>query len=165
MKTKTKLLYCLLGNIMLFIFLIIIINCFKIHNTYFRFGVPSIKDKPLIVISIKIDNYFKYIGLLIVITIINVSKIIIDSVGTPIIDWNIFNPDKIKIVDFNKNELLIYSNLFYLFSGLRGLFTILISITQFDIALYSVLVEQIASFFIINYLLEEKEFIEYIDLV
>jgi len=165
MKTKTKLLYCLLGNIFLFTFLIIIINCFKIHNKYFRFGVPSINDVPLVVISVKIDNYFKYIGLLIVITIINVSKIIIDSVGTPIIDWNIFNPDKIKIMDFNKNELLIYSNLFYLFSGLRGLFTILISITQFDIALYSVLVEQIASFLIINYLLEEKEFIEYIDLV
>ena len=34
--------------------------------------------------------------------LINVSKIIIDSVGTPIIDWNIFNPDKTKIVDFTK---------------------------------------------------------------
>lgn len=164
MKTKTKLIYCLLGNIFLFVFLIITINCFKIHNTYFRFGIPSNNEVPLIVISIKIDNYYKYIGLLILISIINISKVIIDSVGTPIIDWNIFNPDKIQIVDFSKNELIIYSNLFYLFSGLRALFTVLISITQFDIALYGVFVEQIAGYFIIKYLLDEKEFIEYIDL-
>ena len=164
MKTKNKLLYCLLGNIILFIFLIIIINCFKIHNTYFRFGIPSSNDIPLIVISIKIDTYYKYIGLLMLISIINISKVIIDSVGTPIIDWNIFNPDKIQIIDFSKNELIIYSNLFYLFSGLRALFTVLISITQFDIALYGVLVEQFAGYFIIKYLLDEKEFVEYIDI-
>jgi len=161
MKTKNKLFYCLIGNIFIFLFLIIIINCFKIHNNYFRFGVPPPSENPLVVISVQIDTYLKYSILLIIIGIINCSKVIIDGVGIPIIDWNIFNPDKTKIIDFTKNEILIYSNLFYLFSGLRQLFTILISITQFDIALYSVLISQCASYFIIKYLLDEKQFITY----
>lgn len=163
MKTKHKLLYCLIGNIIIFIFMITIINCFKIHNTYFRFGVPSSNQEPLIIISIKIDNYIKYTILLFIIGIINCSKIIIDTVGIPIIQWNIYNPDKTQIIDFSYNELLIYSNLFYLFTGLRKLFTILISITQFDIALYGVLISQIANYFIIKYLLNEKEFIVYVN--
>ena len=161
MNNKKKLLYCLIANFLLFIFLIIIINIFGTSSNYFRFGVPSSHEEPLVVISIEINTYIKYSLLLFIISVINISKVIIDSVGTPILDWNIYNPDKDRIIDFKKNELLIYSNLFYLFTSLRYIFTVLISITQIDIALYSVLISQITTFFTIKLLLDEKKFDDY----
>jgi hypothetical protein len=47
----------------------------------------------------------------------------------------------------------------FLINNIRYIFTILISVTQIDIALFSVLVEQVIVIFTIKMLLDEKKFI------
>ena len=46
----------------------------------------------------------------------------------------------------------------FIVSGLRGLFMMMISITQFDIALWSLIVCEFTSIYTIRMLLNEKEF-------
>jgi len=72
--------------------------------------------------------------------------------------FSIFNPDKKVIHDFGKVELQIYANLFWLISALRSTINILISISQFDIALLRVIYSELASVYTIRILLNEKQF-------
>jgi hypothetical protein len=72
---------------------------------------------------------------------------------------NVYNPDKKEITEFSKLQLYFYANSMFLINNIRYIFTILISITQIDIALFSVLVEQVIVIFTIKMLLNEKKFI------
>ena len=161
MDSKKKLQVCLIANGILLIFLTILIFIFQTKSTYFRFGVPDKTDTPLIIVSVKIDTYIKYYILLFIICIVRLSKVIIEQIGKPILKWNIYNPDKANITEFSKNELQMYGNLFYLVSNLRYVFTIMIAITQIDIAVFSVICGEIGSLFTIRMLLNEKTFLQY----
>ena len=46
----------------------------------------------------------------------------------------------------------------FFISNMRRVFDIMITVTQLDIAFYSVLIEQITSFFTVNMLINEKKF-------
>ena len=77
----------------------------------------------------------------------------------PILGFSIYNPDKKIITEFTKNQLQVYGNLMYLIDSVRGVFTILVTISQVDIALVGVLVSEITGIFTIRMLLNEKQFI------
>lgn len=81
-----------------------------------------------------------------------------DIVG-PILGFNIFNPDKKVIDDFGRYELQVYGNVNYLINGFKRIMTIMISITQIDLALIGMLSGEIISFYTIKMLLDEKEFV------
>ena len=142
----------------LLILIIIIINFFQTKNKYFRWRVPNNNEEPLIIISVKIDNYYKYFCLLLMITIIRIIKVGVTEIADPILTFNIYNPDKKNIEDFGKNELQFYGNMLYLIDNIRYVFTLMITISQIDLALYSVLVGEITSIFTIWMLLNEKTF-------
>ena len=164
MNSRHKLQICILTYSILLFLIVIIISCFQTKTKYFRWGVPDETDIPLIIISIKIDNYYKYSCLLFIITLIRIIKVSISEIAEPIITFNIYNPDKTHINDFTKNELQIYSNTLYLIDNLRHVFTLMITITQIDLALYSVIVGEITSVFMIRMLLNEKTFNEYTEI-
>jgi hypothetical protein len=124
---------------------------------YFRFG-PNDDFK---LISVTINDWFKYAAVLSFIAIINMIKVISEEIGGPILGFNIYNPDKKVITDFTKNELQIYGNSMFALSGMRNIFIMLITITQFDIALWSLIVSEVASIFTIRMLLNEKSFEPY----
>ncbi len=113
----------------------------------------------MIVISVKIDTPNKYSVLLVIIAVINVSKVIVEEIGMPILGFSIYNPDKRVISDFTKNELQFFANGMFMVSGLRSVFMTIVSITQIDIAIWSLFVSECASFFTIRMLLNEKRFI------
>lgn len=142
----------------LLILIIIIINFFQTKNKYFRWRVPNNNDEPLIIISVKIDNYYKYFCLLFMITIIRIIKVGVTEIADPILTFNIYNPDKKNIEDFGKNELQFYGNMLYLIDNIRYVFTLMITISQIDLAIYGVLVGEITSIFTIRMLLNEKTF-------
>jgi hypothetical protein len=71
---------------------------------------------------------------------------------------NVYNPDKKEITEFSKSQLYFYANSMFLINNIRYIFTILISVTQIDIALFSVLVEQLIVIITIKMLLNEKKF-------
>jgi len=53
----------------------------------------------------------------------------------------------------------LYGNVMYFTSGIRGVFMLMINIAQIDIAIFNVIVCEIASIFTIRMLLNEKTFI------
>tara|TARA_B100000674_G_C37682184_1_gene842047 strand:- start:350 stop:850 length:501 start_codon:yes stop_codon:yes gene_type:complete len=158
MEVKKKLQLCILVYSILLILIVIVINFFQTKSTYFRWGVPNKDEEPLIIISVNIDNYYKYFSLLFLITIIRIIKVGVNEIANPIITFNIYNPDKKNIEDFGKNELQFYGNMLYLIDNLRYVFTLMITISQIDLAIYGVLVGEITSIFTIRMLLNEKTF-------
>ncbi len=154
---QNKIRLCILGNTITVLLVVLPICLLSESGDYFRFG-PS---DDFILINIKIDTSAKYFSVLTSIAIINVIKVISEEIGAPILGFNIYNPDKNIITDFTKSELQVYGNTMFMLSGLRNIFITLITITQFDIALWSLLVSEGASLFTIRMLLNEKTFQNY----
>jgi len=154
MTPLTKIRLCLLINLILFITLFTLITTFGTDSKYFRFG----PNEDFIIISVKINNMARYYILLLLIAFINIAKVIIQELGEPVLVFNVYNPDKKVITDFTKFQLKLYANLMFILSNVRNVFNVMITVTQIDIAFYSVVVEQITSFFNINMLVNEKQF-------
>ena len=150
-----KLKICVLSNLLLLSFVISIILVFKDDNsTYLRWGPQD----DLIIISVAINNMTKYFLLLGIIAIIKISDVVIAEIASPIIGFNIYNPDKKVITDFTKNELQFYGNSMYLIDAIKAVLLIMVNISQIDIALWGVFVSETTSLFTIRMLLNEKEF-------
>ena len=82
----------------------------------------------------------------------------VSELGEPVLIFNVYNPDKKVITDFTRKQLLIYANLFFLISNTRSVFDILITVTQIDIAIFSIVLEQIVSMCTVCVLVKEKRF-------
>jgi hypothetical protein len=155
MSPLTKIRLCVILNIFLLTTLFSLLIHFSSHSTYFQFG----PNDNFIVISVKINTIERYYILLLLIAFINIAKVIISEMGEPVLVFNVYNPDKKLVTDFTKFQLKFYANLMFILSNVRRVFDIMVTVTQIDIALYSVLVEQITSFFTVNMLVNEKEFL------
>ena len=164
MDSKSKLRFCAILYTFLIILIIILVFCFKTYDTYFRWGVPPSNEPPLLILSVKIDNYYKYGILLFVITIVRIVKVLVSEIADAILSFTIYNPDKKVIKDFTKCELQFYGNYIYFIDSLRYVFTLMITITQIDLALFGVIIDQITTLFTIRLLLNEKSFNNYEDL-
>ena len=155
MDSKTKLMYCLIGNLVLLLLISIIVVVFKDEeSTYMRFG-PS---DTLIIVSIRVNTWRKYCVILLGLGLVKSSEVIMNEIANPLLVFNIYNPDKKIIVEFTKNELQFFANSIFIASSLRYVLLTVISVTQMDLAIFSVLVSEVSSFFTIRLLLNEKEF-------
>ncbi len=134
----------------------VLVTVFAESSPYWRIGY----NEDLIVISVKINSASKYAALLMLIAFINASRVIVEEIGMPILSFSIYNPDKKVIQGFGKNELQVYANAMYVVSGLRGVLMTVVSITQVDLAIWSLLASEVASIYTIRMLLNEKTFEE-----
>lgn len=135
-------------------FISFFITFFASHSKYFRFGPNS----DFIFISVPINSYNKYILLLVLITFNNIIKVLVSEIGEPVLVFNVYNPDKKNITEFTKSQLLFYANSMFFISNTRRVFEILINVTQIDIAIYSIVVEQLISICTVYFLVNEKKF-------
>ena len=149
---KVKL--CLFINIVLLAIIISCITLFAIESKYFRFG----PNEDFVLISIAINTRIKYATLLSIISVMNIIKVLIAELGEPVLVFNVYNPDKKIVTDFTKTQLLFYSNAMFFVSNTRRVFEVMITVTQFDIAVFSILVEQFASIGTVCFLVNEKKF-------
>lgn len=157
MTPSNKLKWCILGNFIVLVLVITLTSVFESNSPYWRVGWQD----DLIVVSVKIDTMVKYMVLLLIIALINISKVVVEEIGMPILFFTVYNPDNDKvIVGFKKMELQIYANLMFTISGLRGIFMTMVTISQIDIAIFSLLIAEFASIFTIRMLLNEKKFDE-----
>jgi hypothetical protein len=154
MNVRQKLLLCLSLNVFILSTSFVYIFFFGGPSTYRQFGY----NENLIFLSIKIDTFDKYAFLLFFITMINASKVAVDNIATPILNFSIYNPDKKTILDISKYELIFFGNSIYLLTNLRRLLLTLVSISQIDLAIWSILSSQLFSGYVINTLLNEKTF-------
>jgi hypothetical protein len=155
MKQLNKVRLCLFLNTCLVLFIGFYITNFASDSKYFRFG----PNEDFIFISVQIDTAQKYCSLLTLIFVNDVVRVIIQEFGDPVLYMNVYNPDKKEITEFSKLQLYFYANSMFLVNNIRYIFTLLISITQIDIALFSVLIEQLVVIITIKMLLDEKKFI------
>jgi hypothetical protein len=155
MNQLNKVRLCLFLNTCLVLFIGFYITNFAAESKYFRFG-PS---DDFIFISVQINTTQKYCSLLTLIFVNDIVRVIIQEFGDPVLYMNVYNPDKKEITEFSKAQLYFYANSMFLINNIRYIFTILISVTQIDIALFSVLVEQVIVIITIKMLLDEKKFI------
>ena len=155
MTPYEKVKYCLIGNTILLIIVIFFVTLCASESKYFRFG----PNKDFIVISVHIYNYERYGILLLLISLINFMKVIIQEIGEPVLGFNIYNPDKKIITEFTKNQLQFYANTMFMVSNVRRVFEIMVTVTQIDIAIFAVIIEQLTGIISIRILLNEKKFI------
>jgi len=154
MNQLNKVRLCLFLNSCLVLFIGFYITNFASDSKYFRFG----PNDDFIFISVQIDTTQKYCSLLTLIFVNDIIRVIIQEFGDPVLYMNVYNPDKKEITEFSKAQLYFYANSMFLINNIRYIFTILISVTQIDIALFSVLVEQLIVIVTIKMLLNEKKF-------
>ena len=154
MKQLNKIRICLALNVFLLIFISTCMITFASDSKYFRFG----PNEDFILISVKIDTYSRYAFLLFLIACNNCIKVLIAELGEPILVFNVYNPDKKVITEFTKCQLLFYANSMFFIGNTRRVFEVMITITQIDIALYSIVVEQIVSICTVCFLVSEKTF-------
>jgi hypothetical protein len=148
---------CLILNTASLIIVILLVSIYRDPNsTYFRIG-PS---DTLTVISVTIDTWRKWGTVVTILCILGVVEVIIHEIGMPILGFSIYNPDKTEIVEFNKNELNFLANSMFLLSSVRKVFNTVISITQIDLALVTVIVQELACIFTVRLLLNEKKFVK-----
>lgn len=158
MDNKSKLRWCSIIYSIFLLIIIVIVFYFQSYDKYFRWGVPKSDEEPLVVLSVKIDDYYKYGCVLFLIACIRIIKVGVSEIAEPVLSFTVYNPDKKNIADFSKNELQFYANLLYFIDNIRYIFTLMITITQIDLALFSVLVGDITTLFTIRMLLNEKTF-------
>ena len=105
----------------------------------------------------KINSRLRYFFLLVLIACNNCIKVLISELGEPVLVFNVYNPDKKIITDFTKMQLLFYANTMFFIGNTRRVFELMISITQIDIALFSIIVEQLVSICTVYFLVSEKK--------
>ena len=139
------------------ILVLIIVSIFRSEkSTYFKFG-PS---KDLIVISVEIDTWKKWILLNIFIWMVKGCDVLVNEIGTPILGFSVYNPDKKIIDEFTKNQLNFLANAMWFVNGLRTVLMAVITITQVDIAFSGMIISEIVSIFTVRHLLNGKTFVK-----
>jgi hypothetical protein len=154
MKQLTKIRMCLCLNVFLLAFISFFITFFAGNSKYFRIG----PNEDFIFISVSINTYNKYSLLLFLISLNCIIKVLVGEIGEPVLVFNVYNPDKRVITEFTKPQLLFYANSMFFVSNTRRVFEIIINVTQIDIAIFSIIVEQLISICTVCFLVNEKKF-------
>lgn len=154
MKQLNKIRICLVLNFFLLCFISFFVTYFAGESKYFRYG-PS---DDFIFISVPIDTYNKYIFLIVLIMFNGFIKVLVGEIGEPILVFNVYNPDKKVITEFTKCQLMFYANAMFFISNTRRVFEVLINVTQIDIAIVSIVNEQLVSICTVYFLISEKKF-------
>jgi hypothetical protein len=157
LSPQRKLQLCLLGNVGVLIFVVILLSACAGDSAYWRLG----PGQDLVLISVRIDTWARWAGLLGVIALVEASRVLVEEFGMPILGFSIYNPDKRHIPEFTKIELQFYANSMFLVSALRSVALTVVTISQIDLAVWAVIVSQGASVLTIRALLNEKTFSPY----
>jgi len=156
-SNKNKVIVCIIGNYITAFLVTIFVIIFRDSNgKYFRFGPQS----DLIIISILIDTWLKWILAVFFIGIVKGCEVLVNELGSPILGFRVYNPDCKVITDFTKNELNFLTNAMWFVNGFRSVLMTVVSITQVDLAFAGMIISEIVSIFTVRILLNEKKFIK-----
>jgi len=148
---------CIFINFALLFLIIVVISILKEPNDkYFRIG----PNEELSIMSVKINTNTKYLLFQIFIAFTEVTRVIINEIASPILGFNIYNPDKKVITEFDKDELQIMANSMWFINNLISALYIMVTISQVDIAILKVIYSEITCIYTIRMLLNEKQFVK-----
>jgi len=156
MDNRGQVWICLLCNALLACVTIFVVSIFRdSKSTYFRYG-PSYD---LIIISVCVNTWEKWAIVLFFISISEICNVAINEIGSPILGFSVYNPDKKIITEFSKNELQFLANAMFTINGVRKIMTLVINVTQVDLAIWGMFISEFTSVFTIRFLLNRKTFI------
>jgi len=112
----------------------------------------------LIILGVKISNWYRYLLLQLIILCFQVTDTIINQFASPILGFNIYNPDKKVITEFTKFQLQFYCQSMWFINSLKGALMLLVSISQIDIAISKVIYNELAAIYTIRTLINKKIF-------
>lgn len=154
MFTKQSLKYCICANILVVVVLISTIILLGHDNPYLRIG-PNVS---LIILGIRIDTWIKYLMLQVFVAINEILDVGLTEIGYPFLILQVYDTDKKKIHDFTRVELQIYTNIYYIIGSVRSVFTLLITLSQVDIALLKVIYGESITIYTVRQMLKHKVF-------
>ena len=112
-------------------------------DSYVRFG-PGTPDFPLLVLSLNIDTWGKWVGLVIVLVLLALADVVISQTAMMDIYNNIYNSAQKEVTDFaSPAALQWYAQLMYGMNAIRYILSVKISITQIDLALITTAASQL----------------------
>lgn len=156
MTPLRKVSWCLFLNFVLLVLVVLLVVLFRDDSsTYFRWGPQN----DLLVVSVRVNTWIKWACLVLLIMFVRAVETVVGEVGGPILGFRIYNPDAKRINDFTYNQLSFLGNAMWLCSNVRGVFSMIVAITQIDLALCGVIFSEVVSFFVVRNLLKEKEFV------
>lgn len=147
---RTKL--CVLVNFIGLVCIITYVGFTGTLSEIFKFG----PDAELVVMTMKIDTWGKYCGLVFIICIIKILEVGVNDIGTPNLGFSIYDPTTTTVYGFNRCELQLLANCMFMVNSLGYVFKTLIIVSRTDIALISVVCGELASAGTIYYLLGNK---------
>jgi len=155
--------FALAVNVGALFFVVTLILIYHTETAYFRFG-PS---DTLSVVSVQVNSSARYAAVVLVLALLGVADVLVDEIGTPVLGFRIYNPfagtNRDPIVQFSRLELQLMGNAMYLVSHLRYVFSVVATVTQVDLALWTVLFKEGTSVFTVYYLLHDKKFMTLAD--
>lgn len=156
MTPLAKVLWCLFLNGLLLIVVVVVVVALRDESSiYFRWG----PQPDLVVISVRVNTWTRWLCLVALIMFVRAVETVVTEVGGPILSFRIYNPDCKEVKDFTYNQLSFLGNAMWLCSGIRGVFSTMVAITQIDLALIGVVFSEIVSFFLVRTILKERKFI------
>ena len=154
-KNNDRLRACLVMNgIVLVTILAMLIQTHTVGSKYLRFG----PNDDLEVVGAKIDTWTKYVILQVFLAFLQVSDAIINEFASPILGFNVYNPDKKIITEFSRFELQLYANTMWFINGIKGVLMVVVTVSQIDIAVLKVIYSELTCIYTVGILLGEKTF-------
>jgi hypothetical protein len=156
MNNRNQAWLCLFANLVLTLITVVFVCIFRDEKSiYFRVGPHD----NLIIVSISVNTWLKWCLVLFFIALLKSCDVLVNEVGTPILGFSVFNPDKKIITEFSKNELNFLANATFMVNGIRSVLMIVVNVTQVDLAMAGVIMSEVASFFTVRFLLNKKTFL------
>ena len=149
-----RLFLCLAANVGLLLLLLGLILHFADESSYFRFGPWD----GLRIVGVPINTWERYVCLHCVLLVTQGIDMLVSEFANPILSFNIYNPDKEIITDFTHCELQFFAQSLWLINGVRAALMLVVSISQFDIAVAKVVYTEFTGLFTVYCLLSEKTF-------
>jgi hypothetical protein len=147
---RTKI--CLLINFIGLVGIIIFVYTAADLTELFRFG-PS---NDLTIMSVQINTWGKYIGLVVIICIVKILEVGVNDIGGPNLGFSIYDPTETVVYGFGRMELQLLANGMWMVNSLGYVFKTMIIVSRIDVALISVVTGELASAATIYYLLNKK---------
>lgn len=156
MRKRDRVAICVGGNALTVVVLIAVMMAVSGDvKEIWKFG-PS---DDLRLMTVAIDTWWKYGAIVGLVALVKVSEVLMNDFASPDLFFATFNPDQQKIYGFTRETLTILVNMQLFINNLGNIFKIIVLVTRLDIALISVVVEQLTTTVSVHFLLAKKEFI------
>lgn len=156
MRKQTKVSLCIGSNAVTVILLFFMLNVFNREGdgNLWKFG-PS---DDLFLLSIPINTWMRYWLVIVMIGLIKISEVLVNDFASPDVFFATFDTDRKNIYGFTQFSLWILTVIQQLSNDLGNIFKTIILVTRLDVALISVLIQNLTGVVSVYLLLSKKTF-------